>query len=153
MGEKAATRALVIGGGIGGLTAAIALRAKGIDVDVIERDPNWSVYGVGIIQQGNVVRAMAELGLIEDYIEGGYGFDQVEICIPSGQVVATIPSPRLVEGLPANVGIGRRALQRVLGDRAKAAGAEIMLGVIAEALEDDGTGVSVRFSDRERRPL
>ncbi|MFP5435948.1 MAG: FAD-dependent oxidoreductase, partial [Alphaproteobacteria bacterium] len=42
---------LVIGGGIGGLTAAIALRARGFAVTVIERDPDWSVYGVGIIQQ------------------------------------------------------------------------------------------------------
>ena len=49
---------LVIGGGIGGLTAAIALRARGHRVTVIERDPEWSVYGVGIIQQGNVLRAM-----------------------------------------------------------------------------------------------
>ena len=50
---------LVIGGGIGGLTAAIALRAHGHRVTVIERDPEWSVYGVGIIQQGNVLRVVA----------------------------------------------------------------------------------------------
>lgn len=139
--------ALVIGGGIGGLTAAIALRARGFAVDVIERDPTWSVYGVGIIQQGNVVRAMAELGLIEDYLDAGYGFDHVEICIPTGQVVATIPTPRLVDGLPANVGIGRRALQKVLGDRVRADGAAIRLGVTAEEMHDDGAGVSVRFGD------
>lgn len=57
---------LIIGGGIGGLTSAIALRQKGFTVDVIERDPTWSVYGVGIIQQGNVIRAMKQLGLIDD---------------------------------------------------------------------------------------
>ena len=54
---------LIIGGGIGGLTAAIALRRDGHAVEVIERDPDWSVYGVGIIQQGTVVRAMADLPL------------------------------------------------------------------------------------------
>lgn len=139
--------ALIIGGGIGGLTAAIALRAQGIAVDVIERDPTWSVYGVGIIQQGNVVRAMAELDLIDAYLGAGFGFDHVEICMPTGQVVATIPTPRLVDRLPANVGIGRRALQKVLGDRVKAAGAAIRLGVTAETIDDDGAGVDVRFSD------
>ena len=36
---------LIIGGGIGGLTSAIALRRQGFDVTVIERDPDWSVYG------------------------------------------------------------------------------------------------------------
>ena len=55
-------RILVIGGGIGGLTSAIALRQRGHGVDVIERDPDWSVYGVGIIQQANVIRAVAQLG-------------------------------------------------------------------------------------------
>lgn len=138
---------LVIGGGIGGLTAGIALRAKGHDVDVIERDPDWSVYGVGIIQQSNVVRAMAELGLLDDYLSAGVGFEAVEIFLPDGNMVARVPSPRLVEGRPANVGIGRRALHKVLGDRVLASGASVRLGLTAETIEDDGEGVTVRFSD------
>lgn len=139
--------ALVIGGGIGGLTAAIALSRHGFAVEVIERDPNWSVYGVGIIQQGNVVRAMAQLGLIDAYLDASSGFDHVEICIPTGAVVARIPTPRLVPDLPANVGIGRRALQQVLGDRARAAGAAIRLGVTVETLDDGPDGAAVTFSD------
>jgi 2-polyprenyl-6-methoxyphenol hydroxylase-like FAD-dependent oxidoreductase len=49
---------------MGGLTAAIALRRQGFDVEIIEKDPSWKVYGVGIIQQSNVVRAMDALGLL-----------------------------------------------------------------------------------------
>ena len=138
---------LIIGGGIGGLTSAIALRQKGFAVDVIEKDPNWSVYGVGIIQQSNVVRAVKQLGILDDYISAGFGFDPVEVFVPSGERVAVIPSPKLVDGYPANVGIGRRALHKVLGDRAKAAGALIRLGVTATDLDDDGAGVLVSFSD------
>ena len=138
---------LVVGGGIGGLTSAIALRRKGFSVEVIERDPDWSVYGVGIIQQGNVVRAMTELGLIDDYLDAGFGFDRVQVFIPTGQCVADIPTPRLVDGYPGNVGIGRRALHKVLGDRAKGAGAMVRLGLTVSALEDDGAGVSVQFND------
>ncbi|RVT39134.1 FAD-dependent oxidoreductase [Sphingobium algorifonticola] len=138
---------LVVGGGIGGLTSAIALCRAGHTVEVIERDPNWSVYGVGIIQQGNVIRAMTELGLIDDYIGAGFGFDRVQVYIPTGQCVADIPTPRLVDGYPSNVGIGRPALHKVLGDRAKGAGAQIRLGVTVDTLVDDGEGVSVTFSD------
>lgn len=138
---------LIVGGGIGGLTSAIALRRKGFSVEVIERDPDWSVYGVGIIQQGNVVRAMTALGLIDDYLDAGFGFDRVQVFIPTGQCVADIPSPRLVEGYPSNVGIGRRALHKVLGDRATEAGAHIRLGITIVTLDDDGDGVSVTFSD------
>lgn len=138
---------LVIGGGIGGLTAAIALRQRGHRVTVIERDPEWSVYGVGIIQQGNVLRAMKQLGLLDDYLSAAVGFDFVAVHAPDGTLVAKVPSPRLVEGCPANVGIGRRALHKVLGDRAIEAGAEVRLGVTVLALADDGAAVSVSFSD------
>jgi len=138
---------LVIGGGIGGLTAAIALRRDGHKVTVIEKDPNWAVYGVGIIQQANVLRAMKQLGLLDDYVNAAVGFDFVAVHAPDGTQVARVPSPRLVEGYPANVGIGRPALQKVLGDSTIAAGADVRLGVTAESIDDDGKGVTVRFSD------
>ncbi|MFM5950220.1 MAG: FAD-dependent oxidoreductase [Novosphingobium sp.] len=138
---------LVVGGGIGGLAAAIALGRKGHNVTVIERDPDWSVYGVGIIQQSNVVRAMEQLGVLDRFIEAAFGFDAVEIFAPDGTKVARVPSPRLVEGRPANVGIGRPALQKVLADTARELGAEVRLGVTVESLHDDGTAVDVAFSD------
>lgn len=140
-------KVLIVGGGIGGLTAAIALRKDGHRVTVIERDPTWSVYGVGIIQQGNVIRAMDQLGLIDDYLEAGVPFDKVAVHLPDGTMVAEVPSHRLVEGLPASMGIGRPALHKVLGDRTIAAGAEVRLGLTVSELVDDGSGVDVTFSD------
>ncbi len=138
---------MIIGAGIGGLSAAIALRRRNHSVTLIERDPEWSVYGVGIIQQANVIRAMDQLGVLDDFIEAASGFDAVEIFLPDGTKVARVPSPRLVEGQPANVGIGRRALQKVLGDSAKSCGADLRLGVTVDAMEDDGAKVHVTLSD------
>lgn len=138
---------LVIGGGIGGLSASIALSRAGHRVTVIERDPKWSVYGVGIIQQANVVRAMDQLGVLDAFLDAACGFDAVEIYVPTGARVARIPAPSLVPGKPANVWIGRRALQKVLGDSARGLGVDIRLGVTAESLEEQGAGVAVRFSD------
>lgn len=138
---------LVVGGGIGGLTAAIALGRDGHRITMIEKDPAWAVYGVGIIQQANVIRAAKQLGILDDYVAAGFGFDEVEVWLPSGQKVATVPSHRLVDGYPANLGIARPALHAVLGRRAKQAGAQVRLGVTAEALQEDGNGVAVRFSD------
>lgn len=138
---------LVVGGGIGGLTAAIAMRQRGHSVEVIEKDPHWSVYGVGIIQQGNVLRAIDALGLLDRYVDAGVGFDAVEVYLPNGMRVARVPSHRLLERYPANLGVSRRAMHKVLGDAAIEAGATIRLGVTAEAISQDEDGVDVRFSD------
>src|SRR5690606_32350456 len=140
-------RILIIGAGIGGLTAAIALGKRGFAIEMIERDPAWSVYGVGIIQQANVIRAMAELGIVQQYLDAGFGFDHVDVFSPTGVHLAKVPSPKLVEDYPANLGIGRRALHEVLGRCAREAGAAIRLGVTATALDDRGTEVEVAFSD------
>jgi 2-polyprenyl-6-methoxyphenol hydroxylase-like FAD-dependent oxidoreductase len=141
---------LVIGGGIGGLTAAIALRRRGFAVQVIEKDPAWSVSGVGIIQQGNVLRAVDQLGILDQYVDAGFGFDAVEVFAPNGMKVARVPSHRLLPGRPANLGIGRSALQKVLGDSALAAGADVRLGLTATAIEPAATRAEVQFSDGSR---
>ena len=138
---------LVIGGGIGGLSSAIALCKANHRVTVIERDPNWAVYGVGIIQQSNVLSAARELGILEGYLAAGVGFDAVEVYLPNGMKVARVPGHPVAPGLPSNVGIGRRALHTLLGDSAKAAGAEIRLGITASAINDTGDRVEVTFSD------
>ena len=62
---------LVVGGGIGGLSTTIALRQAGFDVDVVEQNPAWDVYGVGIIQPGNALRALHELGLAHEAVAAG----------------------------------------------------------------------------------
>ncbi len=140
---------LIVGGGIGGLTAALAFRQRGFTVTLIEKDPAWSVYGVGIIQQGNVLRALNVLGILERYVDAGAGFDFVEVYAPDGTKLARVPSPRLLQAYPANLGISRRALQKVLGEAATDAGAAIRLGIAVDALEDRGAGVGVRFSNGE----
>lgn len=143
------TTAVIIGGGIGGLTAGIALRQKGIAVDIIERDPEWSVYGVGIIQQMNVIRAMNDLGVLESYLENSYGFDSTTLFVgPGGVQDAKFDTPKLAgPDNPSNAGIRRTELQKVLGDGAKAAGCKLRLGLTVTNMDDDGAGVDVTFSD------
>ena len=139
---------LVVGGGIGGLTAAIAFRNVDFKVDIVELNPAWSVYGVGIIQQANVVRAMAQLGILDEYLAASFGFDKVQIQDIDGRVLANIPSPRLAgDQYPANLGVGRPALHDVLKSKTKASGADVRLGLSVERLEPRGDVVDVTFTD------
>ena len=145
------SKVLVVGGGIGGLCAAIALRRKGVEVDLIELRPEWTVYGVGIIQQSNVVREMAKLGVLDGYLGAAFPFEDVSICTPSGQQLARIPGQRLAgPEYPANVGISRRALHDVLCGTAIELGCSLRLGLSVESLEQDATGVDVLFTDGSR---
>lgn len=144
-----ASTALIIGGGIGGLTAGIALRQKGINVDIIERSKDWSVYGVGIIQQMNVVRAMGELGILDDYLSHSFGFDSTTLFVgPGGVQDAKFETPRLAgPDYPSNAGIRRPDLQTVLAQGVEKAGAKVRLGTVVSDMNDDGEGVDVTFSD------
>ncbi|MFJ8033797.1 FAD-dependent monooxygenase [Streptomyces sp. NPDC096032] len=56
-------RAIVIGGGIGGLTAAAALHRRGLDVTVLERTPSLQPVGAAISLAPNALRALDVLGI------------------------------------------------------------------------------------------
>lgn len=141
-------KVLIVGGGIGGLCAAIALCRKGIEVDLVELKTEWTVYGVGIIQQSNVVREMAKLGLLDDYLDAAYAFEDVGIYTTEGVPLVRIPGQRLAgPEYPANVGISRRALHKVLSETAIKLGTQVRLGTSIESFEQDADGVDVVFSD------
>jgi len=59
------THILVVGGGIGGLSAALALSRGGHRADVFEQAPAFAEIGAGIQMGPNVTRRLAQLGLAE----------------------------------------------------------------------------------------
>jgi 2-polyprenyl-6-methoxyphenol hydroxylase-like FAD-dependent oxidoreductase len=58
-------RAVVVGAGIGGLTAGVALQQRGWDVTVVERAPEISEVGAGLAVAPNALTALDTLGLGE----------------------------------------------------------------------------------------
>ncbi|WP_433432100.1 FAD-dependent oxidoreductase [Nonomuraea sp. CA-141351] len=58
-------RAIVVGGGIGGLATALALQRIGWQATVLERAPELGEIGAGMSQAPNAMRALAELGVAE----------------------------------------------------------------------------------------
>jgi 2-polyprenyl-6-methoxyphenol hydroxylase-like FAD-dependent oxidoreductase len=62
MPQRAAT---IVGGGIGGLAAAIALHRRGWHVEVLERAPQFTEIGAGISLWPNALHALEALGLAD----------------------------------------------------------------------------------------
>jgi 2-polyprenyl-6-methoxyphenol hydroxylase-like FAD-dependent oxidoreductase len=58
-------RAIIVGGGIGGLTAALMLHARGIDCEVYEQADAVRELGVGINTLPHAIKELAGLGLLE----------------------------------------------------------------------------------------
>jgi 2-polyprenyl-6-methoxyphenol hydroxylase-like FAD-dependent oxidoreductase len=145
-------RVLVVGGGIGGLSSTIALRRAGFEVDVVERNPAWDVYGVGIIQPGNALRALHELGLAERAVAEGHPIVGDEAYLADG--VTKIHDgdwPPLVPGLPPGNGITRPRLHRILQEAVLGSDVDVRTGVTLTALDDDGDAVDVAFTGGDTR--
>ena len=141
-------KVLVAGGGVGGLTVATALRQQGVAVDLVESNPDHSVYGVGIIQPNNTLRALDKIGLADECVRLGGAFPGWRIFDANGGHLMDAPnhseaSPRH----PPINGITRPLLQRVLLDAAQNSGASIRAGVRIATMADDGEGVDIGFSD------
>jgi salicylate hydroxylase len=69
----------VVGGGIGGLTTAVALVRKGIDVTVYEQAPELLPVGASLALGPNATRLLGALGLMEPVRRVGSAADAVEL--------------------------------------------------------------------------
>jgi 2-polyprenyl-6-methoxyphenol hydroxylase-like FAD-dependent oxidoreductase len=145
---------LVVGGGIGGLSAAIALRDADYDVTVVEikADLHSSVYGVGIIQPVNALRALAAIGCAQACLDVGYSTTAWgQLLDVDGTLVREMPGARIPgSGLPPMNGLTRPQLHKILTDKAAEAGATIEYGKTFTDLTDRPDGVEVTYSDGSR---
>ncbi len=57
-------KAIIVGGGIGGLTTALMLRARGIGCELFEQSDTIRELGVGINTLPHAIRELAGLGFI-----------------------------------------------------------------------------------------
>jgi 2-polyprenyl-6-methoxyphenol hydroxylase-like FAD-dependent oxidoreductase len=144
-------KVLVVGGGIAGLTLAIALRRRGINVDVVEREPRWNILGVGISLTGPTLRALQSIGLLERCVAVAFGFDRIVFADSAGRQFSALNMPRLCgPDYPATVAIGRPALHDVLIHAAEELGVPIALGTTICSLDQSADAVAVELSNGTR---
>ena len=153
---KPIRRVLIVGGGIGGLSLAVALGRQGIRAEIVEIKPQHNVYGVGIMQPGNALRALKNLGLMERCLDAGFQVDDYVMNDGDGQFIARMKLLRIASpDTPAVNGLPRTALHHILKEAATAAGATIRLGLSVQTLEqaDDEMDVTLTDGSREKYDL
>ncbi|MFI8944553.1 FAD-dependent oxidoreductase [Streptomyces syringium] len=139
---------LVIGGGTAGSTLAVLLRTAGFGVDLVEAKADGNVHGSGLALQGNALRVLREIGILERACELGYSSDGVTLLTPDGTEILTQQDVRTGgEDLPATLGMRRPVLQRILMAAVRESGTRVRLGCTVNRLAQDATGVDVSFTD------
>lgn len=142
---------LVVGGGVGGLSGAIAMAQAGHHVTVVERqsDVHASVYGVGIIQPINALRALDAIGCARDCVAAGYPATAWgSLYDVDGTFVREMPgTPIAGLDLPPMNGLTRPKLHEILTRQAVAADVEIHYSTTFSELKPDDHGVDVAFPD------
>jgi len=140
-------KVLIVGAGIGGLGAAAALADRGIEVEIVEIKPEPNVYGVGINQPANSLRALKALGVLDEVLAVGFEFDCTKFNDHRGNLVVSVESTLGGDGVPANTGLTRRDLHNILIGAAERAGAKITYATTVEEVRDDNGAAEVRLSD------
>jgi 2-polyprenyl-6-methoxyphenol hydroxylase-like FAD-dependent oxidoreductase len=134
---------IIIGGGIGGLTAAIALRRVGIDAHVYERTPELREVGAGIGIMANALHALDALGLGDALRSQGLAAVQGGLRDPAGKVLFAMPMDDLTRQAGAIAVVHRAEL---LAELARHVDPEnLHLDCECVSFTQDPDGVTARF--------
>lgn len=137
---------LVVGAGIGGQSVAIGLKKAGFEVDLIELHKEFNVYGVGIIQQANALRALDSIGVADEAMRRGSPYGKVKLCLPHGVQIGEAGTPPIGK-FPSHNGISRKILHDVLFEEAQKVGLKYRMGVTVESIDNQLNVAHVTFTD------
>ena len=149
---SAIDKALIIGGGFSGMSAAIELRKLGVDVDLVEIDPGWRSYGAGITVSGPTLRAFETIGIFEEVAKQGALTDGFDTFTADGHLIATLPTPRCAgSDVPGTGGIMRPVLAKILAEATRKSGTNVRLDCTFTDIDDQDDRVVVAFTDGSRK--
>jgi 2-polyprenyl-6-methoxyphenol hydroxylase-like FAD-dependent oxidoreductase len=145
--STAVDRALIVGGGLSGTSAALSLQRQGVDVEIIEKEPVWGAMGTGITLMGPALRALEQLGVLEKCLAEGAGCSEMSLFDADGNLLHRLEIPGLLADFPAVGGMMRPTLHRILAEAASAEGASVRTSTTIVSLGQTADAVDVELSD------
>jgi len=137
-------KAIIIGGGIGGITAAIALRQAGIDATVYERAPELREVGSGLPLFTNALRALQKLGLGAKIEALGAHANTLSVSTWQGRVLTDVTNEKHLQSLGTVSTVVHRA--ELLALLVETLGMEnVHLNAECTGFSQDELGVRARF--------
>lgn len=143
---------IIAGGGIGGLTAAIALARSGHRVRVLEQAPEPKPVGAGISLQPNAMQAFATLDLDKSITERGCTSSIAQLRLSNGKSVQSMDFSAYLDryGFLPHM-IHRADLFDLLYQTATESGAEVQFGASLESFCSESQSVAVQTPATEFR--
>ena len=143
-------KAIIVGGGIGGLTAALMLHAHGLDCEIYEQSDGIRELGVGINTLPHAIKELAELGLLERLDDVGVRTHELFYLNRFGQEIWREPRGVDADYAVPQFSIHRGRLQAVIYQavRARLGESRIHTGHRLGAFAQDEGGVTAWFFDR-----
>ena len=141
---------LIVGGGIGGLTLALELHARGIACRVYESAPQIKAVGVGINLLPHAMGVLSELGLEPAIAKVAVETAEAAFFNRFGQLIYKEPLGKRAGYRTAQFSIHRGDLQAILLEAVKARLGEerLHLGWHCTGFVDKGSSVRLQFKDR-----
>lgn len=135
----------IVGGGIGGLAAAVALRGRGAEVIVFERARRQH-QGVALLIWGNAMKVLASLGVADELLRVASPVEITQVRNPAGELLSELPIAEWSRRAEMPSVVMRRAdLVRVLAARV---GRDVVReGMELRSFAQAGGKVRVRFAD------
>ena len=145
-GADGSHRALIIGAGPAGLTAAIALTRIGIEVRLFERATELGKAGAGLGVQSNALRALQKLGIGDRIEAAGTELRSQEIRDIHGKLLFSFPQGEVADeyGTPT-ISLLRADVQLALVDALPPG--VLRLDSECVAVEQDADAVTATFAD------
>ena len=139
-------RIAIIGGGIGGLTAAVALARQGLTAEVYERAPVLEEVGAGVGLWPNAMTALEPIGLTAKVARLAVTVTRQGLRRSDGTWLMCFPEDLMAQRWGAGFVLVHRAeLQQLLA--AELDPSAIHLGARCIGVEDDNRAVTARFAD------